>query len=290
MTPQDLADDLKSYARSQGAQLVGIAGVERFVGAPKGHWPEDFLPGARSVVVLGLPVLSAYASYPEFMKGSEKVPESINQRRPNPEGAPLDTEKTTVTYRTRYAIANHVYRRCAYEFLNMELQRLSLYAALYLENHGHPSIYMPTAYGSTFTWNMRAPRPNFMGPFSHRHAAVAAGLGRFGLNNLVLTPQYGPLQRFVSVITTAELTSDPLMEEDVCLGEKCSVCREQCPNECFANELEEYDCGGAAVRVWKMDKGRCGKYDDAKRRCCQRECWFKCPLALRGTAATPRSA
>ncbi len=45
---------LKKSALSLGAELVGIAPVERFESAPEGHSPGDILKGARSVVVMAL--------------------------------------------------------------------------------------------------------------------------------------------------------------------------------------------------------------------------------------------
>jgi len=33
---------VKDFARKNGADLVGIASVDRFEGAPQGHKPEDF--------------------------------------------------------------------------------------------------------------------------------------------------------------------------------------------------------------------------------------------------------
>jgi len=45
-----MVDELKQYALDSGADLVGVAPVERFDGAPAGHQPEDILPGARSVI------------------------------------------------------------------------------------------------------------------------------------------------------------------------------------------------------------------------------------------------
>ena len=46
----DVVDKLKQYALDNGADLVGVAPIERFGGAPQGHRPEDILPGARAVV------------------------------------------------------------------------------------------------------------------------------------------------------------------------------------------------------------------------------------------------
>jgi epoxyqueuosine reductase len=67
-------------------------------------------------------------------------------------------------------------------------------------------------------------------PFSHRHAAVAAGLGELGWSGLVMTPDAGPRVRFVSVLTKAELEPDPMYEgPKICNKEKCGICVKICP-------------------------------------------------------------
>jgi epoxyqueuosine reductase QueG len=43
--------ELKQLALDSGADLVGVAPVERFTAAPEGHHPEDILQEAKSVVV-----------------------------------------------------------------------------------------------------------------------------------------------------------------------------------------------------------------------------------------------
>jgi len=45
-----LVKELKEFAKRSGADLIGIASVDRFGEAPPGHHPEDILPGAKSVV------------------------------------------------------------------------------------------------------------------------------------------------------------------------------------------------------------------------------------------------
>ena len=47
---RSLAEETKEFARSLGAELVGVASVDRFEEAPEGHRPEDILPQARAVV------------------------------------------------------------------------------------------------------------------------------------------------------------------------------------------------------------------------------------------------
>jgi epoxyqueuosine reductase QueG len=46
------ADDVKQFAKSIGADLIGIASTDRFDSAPLGHKPEDLLRGAKSVIVM----------------------------------------------------------------------------------------------------------------------------------------------------------------------------------------------------------------------------------------------
>ena len=52
--PEQLADRIKEFALGAGADVVGIAPVERWdKDVPEGHRPVDVLPGARSVIVVG---------------------------------------------------------------------------------------------------------------------------------------------------------------------------------------------------------------------------------------------
>lgn len=44
--------DIKRIAAELGANLCGIAPVDRFIAAPRGHHPQDLFPGCRSVIVL----------------------------------------------------------------------------------------------------------------------------------------------------------------------------------------------------------------------------------------------
>ena len=46
--------EIKKLCRSFGADLVGVASVERFVNAPKGYHPTDVMPTAKSVISLGM--------------------------------------------------------------------------------------------------------------------------------------------------------------------------------------------------------------------------------------------
>ena len=44
--------EVKELAYSMGADLCGIAGIDRFEGAPEGYAPTDLMPSCKSVIVL----------------------------------------------------------------------------------------------------------------------------------------------------------------------------------------------------------------------------------------------
>lgn len=63
---------------------------------------------------------------------------------------------------------------------------------------------------------------------SLRHAAVAAGLGAFGRNNLVLHPRLGARVLFLAVLTDLAIEPDEPVKENPCTG--CNICVETCPS------------------------------------------------------------
>jgi epoxyqueuosine reductase len=266
-----ITEALRSLATQQmGARLVGIAPADRFDGAPVGHRPGDFVPGARSVVVMALPIVSSLMRWDSFMEGSERLPETATY---------VDSHGNSRSWKPLQVIRKHIERRCAYETLNDELQRISLYVSIFLEEHGYAALYLPTTYGATHSWDDAGPKPpGGMGPFSHRHAAVAAGLGELGINNLLLTPRYGPRVRLVSVITSAPLVVDPVTETGVCLGERCMRCVTDCPAGAFG-ELRKLKMPGQTSPLAGFDVEACRGYYNRAGGHCGRQCMTRCPLA-----------
>lgn len=238
-----LTTDVKKYAQENlGARLVGVASVDRFAEAPRGHRPDDLLPGAQAVVVVALPILKSLLNWRGMLKNSEVIPEKIEL----PSGE---------MFEVRTAIENHVYGRCCYESINNELQRITMHTAFFLEEAGYESTYMPITYGATFH-QVRGPIPGKFGPFSHRHAAVAAGLGTLGINNLLLTEKFGAKQRLGSIITTAPLEPDPIYEGNLCRGEECLICVEECPLDIFGDR-RSFQMLGKEMPLASMNKDNC---------------------------------
>lgn len=110
--------------------------------------------------------------------------------------------------------------------------------AMWLEDEGHPSVQIATE-----ETDPDLKRGSY-GYLSMRHLAVEAGLGTFGLEANLLTPELGPRCYFTAVLTEAELESDRRMTEQICIGEACSRCLLACPVD--------------AVLHWHLDKRLCG--------------------------------
>ncbi len=60
-----------------------------------------------------------------------------------------------------------------------------------------------------------------------QYAAVAAGIGGFNKNRMVILPKYGPYFHLSMIITNAPLKPDKPFEENLCSD--CNICIEACP-------------------------------------------------------------
>jgi hypothetical protein len=91
-----------------------------------------------------------------------------------------------------------------YGLLNLEMSRIgNLTAKRLLEFRGYRSLMFPPTWAISyyrFIEREKEPYVTFLHDFSHRHAAVAAGLGEFGFNGLVLVPKFSASQ-FVDVLS-----------------------------------------------------------------------------------------
>ena len=204
-----LTQDVRDLAIQQGASLIGIGTSERFDGAPKGHHPRDIVKEARSVVTFGIRVPWLALNWQALGMADQSellLPES----RPD-------------------FLQNYFYKTVGYDFINERLNQIALLLTNFLEERGYQTIYFPSTFAEEHSRFQEMTKDSGFGPFSQRHAAVLSGLAEFGLNNVVLTPQYGPRIRFNSVITAAPLEPNNLLKEKICLGESCRVCADECP-------------------------------------------------------------
>jgi len=209
--------------------FIGVAPIERLEGAPSGSKPTEILPQARSVISLGIALNS----------GLRKANRSAYAGNPQA----IYAYSIYGLYVPGDILEQHAYR----------IVRL-------LESKGYPSVATPHAFPSN--------RSRLMGVVSHRHAAVAAGLGDFGLNGLLMTPQAGCLVRLVTVVTEAELRPNPLYSgKPLCLGKSCLKCVKSCPVDAFNQEKEvSLKIGDREFSYLEMKKWRCsfGTYGKRK--------------------------
>ncbi len=99
--------------------------------------------------------------------------------------------------------------------------------------------------------------PAGQGTLLVRTAAVQAGLGAWGLNNMVLTPQFGPRVFFSGVLVDAELSADEPLRDELCLGlESCGRCAAICPEEAIPRRAP---VGAALDDVRSLDGVACAR-------------------------------
>jgi epoxyqueuosine reductase QueG len=195
---------VKRFALSElNADLVGVANIERFKGAPIKMSPQGILPTARSVVVMAVHHPDAAVEL-----GGEEHPQKIGP------------------YCIQYA-------------MNMRLDEMSYRLGRFIEALGYTAVPIV----SSNIWRYKGYKEmqeHFAPDMSHLHAAVAAGLSEFGYSGLSITPEFGARQRYVSVITDAVLTASPLIEPgSVC--DNCMLCREACPTSALTKELDGWN-------------------------------------------------
>lgn len=121
----------------------------------------------------------------------------------------------------------------AYIETNKLIHDLSVCLKAFLEQRGFATHIIP----ATHNFN----EEKLISDWSHRHVAKIAGLGNFGLNNMLITER-GCCGRVGSFITAASLEPDPSCEEETCLyryDQSCGQCAACCVNG--ALQLDQFD-------------------------------------------------
>ena len=96
--------------------------------------------------------------------------------------------------------------------------------------------------------------------FQFRIAAVACGLGEIGWSKMLLTPEFGPLQRVAFLFTDAELEYDEMYSGKP-LCRKCGACVRECPGGCIpkmnSDKKVTIQMEGKTIEWADIDMWRC---------------------------------
>lgn len=189
------SNEIKKYAKERGADMVGIASIDRFKRRPSESSPLVIFPECKSVIVLGRRILRG------SMRGVE-------------EGTNFHSTYNTFGY---IWLEDNFLSRTTYEVTCfIEAQGFEGVPIFGYHEEGMPKG-RPVGPGK--------PAPNVI--LSQEFAAQAAGLGEIGLGDFFITPEYGTRQRFAFVLTDAELAPDPVSSKKIC-GD-CGLCAAACP-------------------------------------------------------------
>lgn len=109
-------------------------------------------------------------------------------------------------------------------------------------------------------------RERLVSEWSQRHVAWAAGLGTFGINNMLITPT-GCCGRFGSIVTDSALKTDQPLAGELCIYKKtgqCRACVARCPSKALT--LQGFDrkkCYELVSRNAKIFTGLGISYEEA---------------------------
>ncbi|MFH1904104.1 MAG: hypothetical protein ABIK53_01065 [bacterium] len=228
------AEKVKKYAKKLGADIVGIASMDRFKGAPKQMDPRYIMPEAKSLIAMGFRV----------MRGSLRGIE----------------EGTFFSNYSSMGYGGLTYLYIPYTVINL---------CKIIEDEGYESIPI----GHQSDWraidNVGKLVSNYSKPVSPekpapdvmihlRIAAFVAGLGEIGYDKMFLSPEFGPRQRIGVVLTDLELDPDPLYDGPP-LCNRCMACVKECPGQAIsATETVKVEIAGRTIEWGEIDCDACG--------------------------------
>jgi epoxyqueuosine reductase len=108
----------------------------------------------------------------------------------------------------------HHYRTC-----NAYIDHVSYTLVLAIKAEGYDAVYIPASQSVS--------EDGYRGLFPHKAAAVLCGLGGIGMNDLLITPDYGASVRLGTVMTDLPVARTG-KTENPCTG--CAKCVSACPS------------------------------------------------------------
>ncbi len=217
-----LTERVAEVAKTNGADLVGFAGVSRFARASAELHPFGIFPQTKTVIAIAL----------RQPRGTLKAVE---------EGCYWQS-----------------YNCDSYWYLNEVLAPTILRSiVMFLESEGYTSVPIHNPFRAHVGRKTRDEFPDGPdGMVSLRVIAVAAGLGELGLSKIFLSPQFGPRQRIFAVFTDAELEPTPLCTEKIC--DDCQACVKECEAAAIGTTREvKFTIEGMEYSHAPLDTSKC---------------------------------
>jgi epoxyqueuosine reductase len=212
---------VESFAKEAGADVFGIAGIDRFDELPEERHPRWIFPEAQSAIVIG--------------------------RRIN-RGALRGVEEGTNFQN---------YSLYGYDWLDNRFTSYTTFqVAEFIEDNRYEAVPLPNLPPEVPPMGVKVrrdqPPPNVM--LDMDDAAVRAGLGEIGYPRVLVTPQFGPRQRVQMILTAAELEPDPIMEQEIC--PRTGQLQQLCPLGAMEGE-EDIEICGKVMTVAQIDYAKC---------------------------------
>lgn len=248
---------IKQAALEAGADACGIAPISRLKGAPDEMNPKFLFPEAKSIIGFvfriprgvqrGIEEGTQFYQYPSMAYGGINeifAPAVLYQV-----GKVIEDEGyEAFVYRNTGA------RGCVSDMDGSPGNTLSPEEQIEINENARDS----TAHHRSVQFT-RPVREGTVAPdlqFQFRLAAVACGLGEIGYSKMLLTPQFGPLQRVAFLFTDAELEYDEMYHgEPLC--RRCYACVQQCPGHCIPMdktvrvEIDGKICEWGDIDMWR---------------------------------------
>ncbi|OGS21505.1 MAG: hypothetical protein A3J83_05845 [Elusimicrobia bacterium RIFOXYA2_FULL_40_6] len=221
---KEYTNRIQQKLREEGADLVGIAPIERFKDVPANQHPGSIFPEAKSVIVVGF-----------FF----------------PRGAIRGIEEGT--YFMNYgALGNAADTWCPWYFHKVvELFEKEGWEAVPIFPHAPEAIM-----NQGIKVSPDKPAPNV--GVDVDLAAVRAGLGEIGYNGLFLSPDFGPLQKLFAIVTDAPLVAGQMLEKSVC--DNCLLCATRCPLEAISkSDISIIKVDKKTMRTGKINYKKCAR-------------------------------
>ena len=234
------SQQIKEIGLAYGADVVGIASMDRFEGAPIQMDPRYMMPRAKSMVVFG------YRIFRGALRGVE-------------EGTFFGSYSTMCYGYINQKVIPWTARQVARVIEDEGYEAMPLGYHIYYGavNTNDGKSWKDNVTGYSVPVAPGLPRPDVY--MSIRIAGWLAGLGEIGYSKVFLSPKFGPRIRLACMMTDLELEPDPIMPPGT-ICNKCKACARQCPGQAISlTETVKVRIAGYDLEWGKLDEPGCNR-------------------------------